>query len=152
MPILKILGSLLIFAVCTLGGFYLSNKLTRRRKALYEITVAADEIAHRIELGEERGQILKKVFEEKTVKVSQDESFNISVSPDFLNGEDISLLNEFFSRLGFGDVASQKALCKTYKRLFERSFDSAKTDEQKKGPMYKTCGCLLAAALIIFII
>ncbi len=152
MMLLKITGLCLIFAVCVFGGFYLSSRLVERRKALHEVCIATGEIAHRISLGEERGQIIKKVFEDKRLQVFEDDNFNICVTSRCLNKEDISHLNEFFSRLGTSDTLSQISLCKTYKKLFERAYDGAKAEETSKGQMYKTCGVLTAAALIIFII
>lgn len=152
MILFKVLGMCLIFAVCVLGGFYLSLRLKQRCKALHEICVSTSEIAHRIGLCEERGRILKKVFEGKSVQVSEDENYNVCVTCPALNKEDIRILNEFFLHLGAGDVLSQISLCETYKKLFEGIYDSARGEEQSKGQMYKTCGCLLAVALIIFII
>ncbi len=148
----KISGLCLLFAVCVLGGFYMSLKLNRRCKALHEICLATSEIAHRISLCEERSQILKKVFEGKSLQVKEDENYNVCVSSSALKKEDICLLNEFFAQFGTGDVSNQISLCETYKKLFERAYDSARGEEQTKGQMYKTCGCLLAVALIIFII
>lgn len=152
MILFKISGLCLIFAVCVLGGYYLSLKLKQRSKALHEICLATGEIAHRISLCEERGQIFKKVFKGKSLQVKEDENYNVCVCCSALKKEDISLLNEFFLHLGTGDTLSQISLCETYKKLFERAYDSARGEEQSKGQMYKTCGCLLAAALIIFII
>ena len=152
MMLFKLLGLCLIFAVCVLGGFYLSFKLKERCKALHEICLATGEIAHRISLCEERGLILKKVFEGKSLQVSEDENYNVCVSCSILKKEDISLLKEFFLHLGTGDIQNQISLCETYKKLYERAYDSARGEEQTKGQMYKTCGCLLAVALIIFII
>lgn len=149
---IKISGLLILFFVCCATGFYFSKKLTKRRKTMEEICLAMDEIPHLIRLGEERGKILKKVFEARNLCVFEDENYIVKVACASLKDEDISILNEYFFRLGSGDVASQLSLCAAYKKLLNMALEGARQEEKAKGQLYKTCGVLTAVAMVIFII
>ena len=152
MIFVKTIGVLFLFLGCAAGGFHLSSRLTKRRKSIHEICVCIGEISHLIEMGEERSRIINKVFLNTNLKVKENENYTVTVSCESLKKEDIHLLNEYFSRFGISDTQSQTSLCETYKKLFENLFNAAKEEERLKGQMYKTCGVLMAVALVIFVI
>ena len=149
---IKFSGLLILFFVCCATGFYFSAKLTKRRKAMEEICLAMDEIPHLIKLGEERGKILQKVFKSRNLCIFEDENYAVKVNCSGLKEEDISILNEYFSRFGNGDAASQISICAAYKNLLKAALENARAQEKSKGQLYKTCGVLVAVAMVIFII
>lgn len=141
----------MLFSGCTALGFYFSRLLTKRRKTLHRVCMAFNETAHLVEMGKERSQIIEKVFCQANLRVTENEDYTVTVDSDSLKKEDVSLLNEFFSRFGTSDVLSQISLCETYKNLFNNLFESAREEEKTKGQVYKTCGVLTAVALVIFV-
>lgn len=142
----------MIFSCCAACGFYFSFLLTKRRKTLHQTCMVFSEIAHLVEMGTERGQIIEKVFKNTDLEVTENKDYTVSVNSSILKKEDVALLNEFFSRFGSSDVLSQVSLCRTYKKLFEKLYERACDEENTKGQIYKTCGVLTAVALVIFIV
>ena len=115
---LKFAGILTVIAVCSLLGFYFSQRLKSRQKRLEEICLFIGELENCISSGAE----LKSFIEErgKRAGVSQN-GLKTEISSDGLEKGDISLLEDFFSALGMGDAPSQLKRCDAYLALFAAS-------------------------------
>ncbi len=148
---MKGLGLILVSVFAVALGFRSASRLTARRKALDLLILNLGEISSRIQLREEKRSILLKVFGPPfTVSVKSD--VDLIVSCPCFNQVDSTLLNEFIEKLGMGDVDSQLELCNKYAQLIKRRADEALQSEKKLANVYRTCGVLAAAALVVLFI
>lgn len=144
-------GLILIAVSAVAVGFKAAARLTARRRALSTLLLAFSEIASRIQLREERNIILSKVFSEPFTVIQGDDT-TISVTCSALDKGDNDLLCEFTQKLGLGDVNSQLELCNAYGELIKKCMADAEHKERQKAGMYRTCGVLAAAALVVLLI
>ena len=78
--------------------------------------------------------------------------FGVTVFQNGLNAEDITTINEFFSRLGMGDVTEQLNLCKMYTKEISYRYEDAKNEFKEKSKPIKTLGFFAGLGIAIILI
>ncbi len=134
---LKGVGIVIIIAVSTGFGFYMSSRLRERHKRLFALCVFIDEIGDRIRTGEEFFKIIEASGAAVGIYV---EGYGIRISREGLEPRDIALLEEFFAKLGMGDTDSQLRRCEVYGELLRRQEVAARTQVTAKSGLYGKIG------------
>lgn len=150
--LIKAAGLVLLTAAATLIGFNLSGNLKRRAETLNWYVKATGIIGDKIRYSSAE---LSKVLEEIptheayfTVRYP----FKVEVLANGLNAEDIATVNEFFSRLGMGDVAEQINLCKMYAKELMFRYEEARREFEEKSKPIKTLGFFAGLGIAIILI
>ncbi len=145
----KIVGIVVVIAVCTLLGLWFSQRLRTRQIRLRRLCLFIEEL----ESGIGSGVPLGSLFGEKGESAGVfKRDFHTEISPDGLDKEDISLLEEFFSKLGMGDTDSQLKRCETYLSLLRKQEAAAEKNVSEKAALISKLGFfagLFAAVLLI---
>lgn len=146
---LKVMGIIIIIAVCGGVGFYMSSSLRIRQKRLTAICLLIEEISDRIRTGEELSDILNSSGKEAGIFRR---GYDTVVSPEGLNILDIRLTEKFFSKLGMGDTDSQIKRCGIYFELLKNKESEAIKQAKEKSALYCKLGVfagLLIGVLLI---
>ena len=76
----------------------------------------------------------------------------ISINQSYLTAEDITLLREFFSDSGMGDIDSEYERTLAYAQLIKLQYDTARDDCSKLCRLYKSLGALFGIFICIFLL
>jgi len=148
MWLFKICGMVLLLVVCSMAGFLKSYNVKKRAEKLCVIARSLSDLADRLSLSEEEIIPLLKQSFPKGLLIFEQNSF----SPDntHLNSEDISLLEELFSRLGLQDSGSEYRRICGYAKIIKERGDTAREENVGLCRLYKSCGFLSGLFLCIF--
>lgn len=144
---LKAIGIFTLIAVCTLGGFKLSDGIKARHKKLCDYCILLSELADRIRTGTELFEILKG---EKARELVVIDGFNMTASKGCLTQKDRSIIDEFFQKVGLLDKQGEIDRCNTYLELLKRQEEEAEKEVKTKAGLYNKLG--LFAGLFIAVI
>ena len=134
---LKLFGILIIVAVSTLYGFKASANLKERTKmlGLYIRLISEIEDNMRLKIG------LTEMFSRDiSVKLLEYKDYRVSFKKEGLLPEDVKLLEDFFAKVGFGDIKSGTELCRTYKELLIKKEKEAEQEMTQKAKLYSMLG------------
>lgn len=146
----KILGLFTVFAVCSTGGLYKAALLKNRTQRLLVFVKAIDDMAQRIKTqGYEADTLLSVCFENP---IAYTKNGNIEFSKEFLEKEDIELLNEFFSGFGMRDIEGEYERTLLYVELLRKNCSDAESQCSKLGRLYSTLGVLVGIFVCIFLL
>lgn len=146
---LKMIGILIIIAVLTLSGFKATIKLKERARKLGLFIRLINEIEDNVRLKTEIGEIFKGSLAKELLNY---ENFCVEIKKDYLLAEEIKLLEDFFQKVGFGDVKTGTELCKQYKDLLGKKEKEAEQESLQKAKLYSILGFfsgLFVAVLLI---
>ena len=150
MPFLKVFGLFTVFGVSCIWGFFKSSLLKKRADKLTDFLKGMDFLSERIRIGTcEIKELLKISFKEDLI-VYEESGF--SIDADYLKNEDISLISEFLSEIGMGDINSECERIKTYKSIIELQYNTARNDCVNLCKLYKTLGVLIGVFICIFLL
>ena len=150
MSVLKVLGLFTIFGVSSIWGFLKSSFLKKRADKLIDFLKGLDFLSERIRIGAcEIEELLKISFKEDLI-VYKESGF--SIDADYLKNEDISLISEFLSEIGMGDINSECERIKSYKTIIELQYSTAQNDCLNLCKLYKTLGVLIGVFICIFLL
>lgn len=146
---IKFLGIAILFFVSCFLGFYKANLLTLRQKKLLEICFFIEIAISKIRLQEEMSQIIKD-YGKKAGFFQKDLAFLIN--EEYLNANDISLVNTFLEGLGMGDSVAEIKRCETYMELFKQEHKKAEAKTKERAALYKKLGVFLGILVSIVLI
>lgn len=162
---LRLVGGVLIFAVSTYCGFYLSGRLRTRVDFLRAMGDALSFISSEIEFGHYE---LADIFNRITIPVVSDffkvcakfikhdgvrqvwerEVLNCNV----IKREDADILMQLGNQLGRTDVEGQKNAISRAISGLDKNAKSANEEYIRLGKTYKECGALLGLFFMIILI
>ena len=148
----KLIGAAFITIAATLLGFSLSNKLKMRCETLNWYLQSVRIISDRIRYSS--SELEKIVLELPAYKgyLGIQYPFCVKAQNTALNSDDAALINEFFSRLGMGDVTEQINICTMYAREIEARYNDAQKEYQEKSKPIKSFGFLTGLGVAIILI
>ena len=148
MKIFKIGGLLLIFFASCLLGFYKSNQLIKRSKALSEVCVSLEKLAELIKCGTaDLHKLLNLCFENKVQRTKKGYILN----DDRLCKED-KKLEKLIEQMGVSNKESEiknVLICNT---LFQKRLKEAEDKAERLAKLYNSLGPLIGASICIFLI
>ncbi len=150
--VIKAAGLISITAAATLIGFNLSGNLKKRAETLKWFVRAVEIIGDKIRYSSaELSKILDEIPAHDTYfKVLQ--PLKVKVLPNGLDTADIATIEEFFSRLGMGDVTEQLNICKMYTKELEFRYEDASREFGEKSKPIKTLGFFAGLGIAIILI
>lgn len=146
---LKAIGLLIIIAVGTGAGFYLSQGLRERQKRLFKIGEFIEDVTEGISRGEDIFTIVEKNGQSAEIYA---QGYSIKCSHRALLGQDISAVEDFLLKLGMGDRNSQLKRCGIYKEIIKKREENAGQQVLAKAGLYGRIGFfagLFVAVLLI---
>lgn len=166
---LKLLGGLMICTVCSYCGFYMSDRLKRRRDFLLGMENALSFIKTEIEFGR---YDLKHIFlkidnspqlcgffgictdriEELGIKKAWSEAADKTGDVANLKVEDKNVLRELSRELGMSDVEGQKKAINRTADHIKECRKNAEEEYARLSKTYKGCGVLLGVFFLIILI
>ncbi len=148
----KLIGAAFITIAATLLGFSLSNKLKMRSETLNWYLQSVRIISDRIRYSS--SELEKIVLELPAYKgyLGIQYPFCVKAQNEALKSDDAALINEFFSRLGMGDVTEQINICTMYAREIEARYNDAQKEYQEKSKPIKSFGFLTGLGVAIILI
>lgn len=159
--VLKFFGILLFSVSIGSVGFIMSEKLKFRKKYLQELERFAQLCIEEMRYKKDKVfEIFSSFKSSELLFLSQIDRNNISNeveflkiirSTNFLQG-DIPLIFGFISKLGDGDIESQKAHCNYYYEKFHSSLNEATNDFNEKGRLFRSLSVSAAVALFLIMI
>lgn len=154
---LRLAAGLLIVGASIAVGYYLSSKLSRRRKVLGDYIALLDRAANCMSYtGENLASVFNDnfagfVFNHSTAFRPQWERMTDSYR-DILNEEDRRILNAFAQEIGSADVPSEVSRIRLYQSLLRERCDEARDACEKKGALYRilpfSVGLVIAILLL----
>lgn len=166
---MKIIGAVMVFAVCAYSGFALSSRLRKRRTYLQNMCQALNLLETEISFG---GSRLKQAFikidraidtrglfksaadllEELGIKRAWKEAVLEKSGELRLNGEDADALALLGERLGMTDTADQVKNIVYTRRRIEGCLSAAEGEYDKLGRLYRSGGILTGLFLVLILI
>lgn len=143
---LKFLGLVLVFASSAAFGFYKSFSLKQKQKNLLKICNGISLLGELIRTSKaEKNELLEKALGEEFF-------LKITNCPSLLKLEKstLSLLDEFLSGFGSGDVEAEYNRAKSYSKLFYKEYSHLEEQNLSKCKLYSSLGVLLGIGLCIF--
>ena len=137
---IKIVGILLLMAVCSAYGFYRANMLFCRKKRLKALCLFIESAENKIRLGSEMQQI---VLTDGAAAGIYLENLNFLIKKENLTPSDIALAEDFLGSLGMGDMVGELKRCQTYKSLIEKEYINAEQEAKQKAALYQKLGVFL---------
>ena len=145
---LKAFGLITVFSVCTALGFLKSSMIKKRADKQSDFSRGAMALAERIRLCQgEIGELLNQCFSGELIEITISGYY---ANESNLRQEDISLLNEFLSNLGMGDIASEYERTSAYCDLIKIKHTEALEECKKLCRLYKSLGALFGIFICIF--
>ena len=145
----KAAGVILVIAVGAATGFRASQRLRTRYKKLFRFYAFIRSAADRMRLGEELERIYKSSEAAELLSVS---GYRATVKSEGLSGEDIRLLEEFFSSLGMTDIDSGVDRCAVFCELLLRRVGEAEEDMKSKSRLYSILGCFCGVFVALILV
>ena len=146
---IKIVGILLLMAVCSAYGFYRANMLFCRKKRLKALCLFVEAAENKIRLGSEMQQI---VLTDGATAGIYLENLNFLIKKENLTPSDIALAEDFLGSLGMGDMVGELKRCQTYKSLIEKEYINAEQEAKQKAALYQKLGVFLGLLVGIVMI
>ncbi len=146
---LKALGIAVLILVCTATGFYLSERLRRRRDRLGEFCEFIGKISDGIRIGQSLPEIFSREGKKLGIIIENDKTF---FPTEYLSTEDKQLLLDFFSRLGMSDTPSQIKRCSTYQSLLLKRLHSAEKETSEKASLYSKLGFFAGLFISVLVV
>ena len=150
--VVKLIGAAFITIAATLLGFNLSNKLKMRCETLNWYLQSVRIISDRIRYSSSE---LEKIVQELPAHKGYIEihnPFSVTAQNEALKDDDMALINEFFSRLGMGDVTQQINICTMYAKEMEARYNDAQKEYKEKSKPIKSFGFLAGLGIAIILI
>lgn len=149
--IIKGLGLITVFAVCTAFGFSRAAALKRRAAELEDICCRLRELGQYLRYeGVERMRLVQKTFAgSDAVTVLNG---GISIAEGIFAPQDRQLLEEFFQKLGSSDVTAECERVELYVGLLSRQQEIAAKNAAEQGKLYRTMGLCAGAAGCLLLI
>jgi len=147
--VIKIVGILLLMAVCSAYGFYRANMLFCRKNRLKALCLFIEAAENKIRLGSEMQQI---VLTEGAAAGIYLENLNFLIKKENLTPSDIALAEDFLGSLGMGDMVGELKRCQTYKSLIEKEYINAEQEAKQKAALYQKLGVFLGLLVGIVMI
>ena len=150
--VIKLVGLTLLTAAATLVGFNLSGNLKRRTETLNWFVRTVGIIGDKIRYSSAE---LSKVLDEIPVHDTYFEVLHplkVKVLPNGLNTSDIETIEEFFSRLGMGDITEQLNICKMYTKELAFRYEDARREFIEKSKPIKALGFFAGLGISIILI
>ncbi len=149
MEIFKIGGLLLIFLASSFLGFYKSNQLLKRSKALSEVCVSLEKLAGLIKCGTaDLQQLLDLCFEDKVQKTQK----GYALKDDRLFKEDKKLFEKLITQMGVRNKESEIKNVLLYNTLFQKRLKEAEDKAERLAKLYNSLGALIGASICILLI
>lgn len=149
MGIFKIGGLLLIFSASCLLGFYKSNQLIKRSKALGEVCLALEKLAELIKCGTaDLHKLLNLCFEGELQKTLN----GYTLKDERLYKEDKKLFEKLINQMGVSNKESEIKNVLLYNTLFQKRLKEAEDKSERLTRLYSSLGPLIGASICIFLI
>ncbi|HEX3027601.1 MAG TPA: stage III sporulation protein AB, partial [Clostridia bacterium] len=169
---IKAVGLILMFLVCTAGGAFKSLDLSKRVRQLESfmgaITLISTEIRYFAsptdvimgkigaldEYKELRvfGLCRKNLDQYRDFPKAWEQSIEQSKPYLSLNDSDYETLLWFGKVLGTTDVEGETANCERYKNLLGQRLQRAREDQRKRGRMYTSLGVLAGVFIVVLLV
>lgn len=150
--VIKFAGFILITAAATLTGVSLSAGLKKRAETLNWYVRTVGIIGDKIRYSSAELSTVLEEIPNHDGFFAVHSPFRVEVLQNGLNPEDAQTVNEFFSRLGMGDVAEQINICKMYMKELEFRYEDAKREFKEKSKPIKTLGFFAGLGISIILI
>ncbi len=145
----KIIGLLLVFSASSFFGFYKSNQLLKRSKALGEVCISLDKLAELIKCGgADLEQLLSLCFNNKISLTRK----GCTIDDDRLSKEDKKLFEKLISEMGVLNKESEIKNVLIYNTLFQKRLKEAEANAERLSKLYNSLGVLIGASICIFLI
>ncbi len=149
MPVLfKFSGLLLLFLSSASFGFMKSISIRKRAEKLTAVSHSVQALASRIKA--EKTEIARAVslcFSKETVFI---ENGKTVINKNFLETQDIALLEEFFSSIGLRDINSEYERIILFSSLLEKKGKEAAEKADELCRLYNSLGVLFGIFASIF--
>lgn len=146
----KAIGLALIFAVCSLGGFFKSSLLMKRADKLSKLSRALSQLSEYIRAdGGELERLIGLCFEKSLLHT---ENGRPVLNKSFLENEDIALLEEFFESFGTKDIQGEYERTGLYASLIEKQKQEAAEKCSQLCRLYNALGVLGGIFICIFLL
>ncbi len=150
MLLFKALGLVTLFFACSAQGFLKAQSLKKRAEKLALAEKGLSQTAEFIRgEGCEKERLVSRCFTEEMVIIG---SQGVVVNGAFFEGEDILLMEEFFSGFGMGDVEGEYNRTRLYTQLIKKQKEQAQENAQRLCRLYRSLGVLSGIFLCIFLV
>ncbi len=154
---LKLILCMVIVVSSTLGGFYFSNKLSKRKTVLESFELELMNTSTKIRYN---CTALSRVFENNFMGYTFDDSRPFSVQwcemlkgyINILTGEDIRVLSDFSKNVGTLDLSGELSNINLYIELIRERIKDAEKNIETKSKLYQTFGASLGLCIAILLI
>ena len=144
---IKALGLLFILLTCTFAGFLKAHSVSKAHENLRRVTTATRELAARIRLGGEIGELISLTFGEGIVDYT---SKGINFNRKALKESELKILEELFSDIGMRDSAAEYDRTLSFAELLDKRYSEQSGDCKELCRLYKSVGLLSGIFLCIF--
>jgi hypothetical protein len=149
MEIFKIGGLLLVFSASSLLGFYKSNQLIKRSKALNEVCISLEKLAGLIKCGTaDLHKLLNLCFDNNVQKTPK----GYTLKDETLGKEDKRLFEKMTTQMGVSNKESEIKNVLLYNTLFQKRLKEAEDKAEHLAKLYTSLGPLIGASICIFLI
>lgn len=145
--IVKALGLLFILLTCTLAGFLKAYSVSKTYENLRKAISATRELAARIKLGGEIGELISLTFGEGIANYT---SKGIILNRKALKEGELKVLEELFSDIGMRDLDSEYNRTISFAEILEKRYLEQSADCKELCRLYKSVGLLGGVFLCIF--
>ena len=150
MILFKIIGMGLIILVGICIGFLKSLHLKKRAEKLCGICRSMHQLAELMHMGScELERAVGLCFNSNDVYIESGRPF---LNKNYLEAQDISLLNEFFLNLGMNDADAEYRRIHSFHKLILKQYETADAKSCEMSKLYKTLGFLCSLLVCIFLI
>ena len=149
MWLFKLLGLLLVFSGCFLGGMLMSEKLRLRTLKLEALVKSFSHLASLLKVGGyEVAELCGKCFNNSLITVKNGV---FKVETKNLTSEDISILEDFVSDFGMLEPEGEHNRANIYSRLIDEQYSKAKDEYRSLSRLYRSVGIMGGLILCIFL-
>lgn len=159
---MKILGILLIFLVCSFGGFSVSGIYKKRTEQLeafrnFIVFIGVQIESYRTPLdiifSRYRNKVLDKCkFTEKLSEIGWERALNETSADFFLSEREMIELKNFFAHLGTFDGENAVKHCLYYEKIFSAFASKAKEEAIPKSKICRALGFLAGIMIAVLFI
>jgi stage III sporulation protein AB len=155
--IIKYIGLFLSFLFFTFIGLYKSRSVSVRKENIREILLFLNQISTNIRYKNDDvfslvGECAAGVLEPLKAVNGEHKDYLKIINTLPLNKEDLTLLKEFFAKLGTTDVDGQLSHIDLYKEIFQEQYNKSKSDIEKKCKLYRMAGIFAGLAFVVMFI
>ena len=149
--ILKIIGLILVFSVCTAYGFMKSSSLKKREKYLETLINCVEELRQSIRFnGASKEKLINKVFICRNLLLINNK--NIVFPENSCDDETQKILCDFLTSFGTEDIESELKRAELCKLSLERRYLNLQKTSFALAKIYRTMGLSVGAVICLLFI